>query len=115
MRRTFLQRVAAAMYIEAERAGQASRTLTRGLHLWLCHADDGWLLALQRDDVPPSATEIATCRRDFAVPADAQQLTTGRFTGLYWTGRPARADAPVCEPEQFALAKPAPHLEGVRD
>jgi hypothetical protein len=115
MRRTFLQRVAAAMYIEAERAGQASRTLTRGLHLWLCHADDAWLLALQRDDVPPSATEIATCRRDFAVPAAAQQLTTGRFTGLYWTVRPAPDPASVSEPKQLSLVVPAPHLEGVCD
>jgi hypothetical protein len=103
------------MYIEAERAGQASRTLTRGLHLWLCRADDGWLLALQRDDVPPSATEIATCRRDFAVPADAQQLTTGRLTGLYWTGLGARHPASVPEPEPLSLVVPAPYLEGACD
>jgi hypothetical protein len=115
MRRTFLQRVAAAMYAAAARDGQASRDLSGGLHLWLCHADDAWMLALQRDDVPPSATEIATCRRDFAVPADAQQLTTGRFTGLYWTGRPAPDPAFVPEPEQLTLVVPAPHREGVRD
>jgi hypothetical protein len=115
MRNNVLQRVAAAMYAAAARDGQASRDLSGGLHLWLCHADDAWLLALQRDDVPPSAIEIATCRRDFAVPADAQQLTTGRLIGLYWTGRAAHADAPVCEPEQLPLVVPAPYLEGVRD
>jgi hypothetical protein len=101
-----LQRIAQAMRAQAEQAGQASRDLSGGLHLWLYQVDDALMLALQRDDVPPSATEIATCRRDFAVPASAQQLTTGRFTGLYWTVHPARDPEPVSAPEQLSLIVP---------
>jgi hypothetical protein len=72
----------------AEQTGQAQWTLGRGLHLGLYRraAPDGvlWLLTLDRDDVPPSPTEVQTVRRHFGVPAEAEELATNRLISITW-------------------------------
>ncbi len=91
--------IAAEMRAEAAQATPSQRRLSKGLHLSL-HArpqPDGqlWLLVLSREDVPPGATEIDTCRRVFGVPTTASELTTNRLTSICWIERPIPEGAPV--------------------
>lgn len=97
----YLQRIAAEMRAEAKRSSRASRDLSGGLNLWLVRIGNEWMLTLQRDDTSPSESEIATVKRDFAIPAEAQRTSINRVTTFCWAERPTEA-VPV-EPRKLEL------------
>lgn len=87
----YLQRIAVEMRAGVRRCGQASRTLGGGLILRMSLIGDTWSLALSRATTVPSTTEVETVRRDFAVPATAQQTSAGQTIVLCWSERPMQA------------------------
>lgn len=77
-----LQIMAEAMreFILTAGAHYSHQRLARGLELALSRSieQDGrhrWRLAMAREAIPPSADEIAICRRAFNVPAGSEEST----------------------------------------
>lgn len=77
--RTVLESIAMDMY-ERVAPGEWCRTkLANGLDIILQRIDDRrWRLALAREGVYPSETEVTTCRRYFDVPDTADEQRSPR-------------------------------------
>jgi hypothetical protein len=60
--------MAQEMRAAALRTGAVHRPLVKGLQVVLRWEDERWRLALGREGVFPSETEVEVCRRAFAVP-----------------------------------------------
>ena len=89
-----LTQMAQQMQAEVRRRGEANRQLGGGLTLRMSLVGDTWGLTLCRSATPPSATEIETVRRDFAIPASAQQTSAGFSVVLCWSDQPVPRVAP---------------------
>jgi hypothetical protein len=87
-------------FIERSGARWVHRRLSHGLEMVLQNDERQWRLALARNDVPPSAEEIAICQKAFNVPAGTEatlivkerQLKKGpakveqvHVAEMYWT------------------------------
>lgn len=75
---TKLDQIAATMYADVDRPGKWTRTkLAHGLDMILHRVDEHrWRLALAREGIYPSDTEIAICRESFDVPPAAEEKRT---------------------------------------
>lgn len=89
-----LTNIAAQLRATVRQQGEASRRLAGGLLLRMCLVGDTWGLTLSRVATPPSATEISTVRRDFAIPASAQLTSAGFTVVLRWSDQPAQLATP---------------------
>jgi hypothetical protein len=72
---TKLDQIAATMYSDVTAPGAWTRTkLAHGLDIILQRVDEHhWRLALAREGIYPSDTEIAICRESFDVPPAAEE------------------------------------------
>ncbi len=69
--------------------GGVHRILPHGLEIVLQRTGDQWRLALGREGVTPSATEVQVCRAAFSVPDEAEVTVFRRFVAKQKTGRRA--------------------------
>jgi hypothetical protein len=73
-----LQETAIAMRValQSKEQGAKHQPLPRGLHLVLQRADCCWRLALGREWVYPSETEVTICKAAFNVPEGSEEKRT---------------------------------------
>lgn len=89
-----LTNVGAQLRAKVRQQGEASQRLAGGLLLRMSLVGDTWGLTLSRREVPPSATEIATVRRNFNIPVSAQLTSAGFTVVLRWSEQPAQLATP---------------------
>ena len=87
--KTKLESIAVDMYSRVDAANEWQRTkLANGLDVILHHVSDRrWRLAIARENVYPSSTEVDVCRVSFDVPEAAEEQRSERKYKHPKTGR----------------------------